>query len=66
MDVIEGLVIELESEIAKAKSWATQYDELDAKFEILCDALYAIRNLDPAEEEQCGWIANDALLKVGK
>jgi len=66
MDVIEGLVIELESEIAKAKSWAVHYDELDYKFGILCDALYAIRNLDPAEEEQCGWIANDALLKVGK
>jgi hypothetical protein len=66
MDVIEGLIIELESEIAKNKSWAQQYDELDYKFEILCDALYAIRNLNPDEEEQCGWIANDALLKVGK
>jgi hypothetical protein len=66
MDVIEGLVIELESEIAKGKSWATHYDELDYKFEILCDALYKIRNLDPAEEEACGWIANEALLKVGK
>ena len=66
MDVIEGLVIELEREIAKAKSWALHYDELDYKFDVLCDALYKIRNLNPDEEEACGWIANEALLKVGR
>ena len=66
MDVIEKLVIELESEMAKGKSWAERYDELEYKFDVLCDALYKIRNLDPAEEEACGWIANEALLKVGK
>ena len=66
MDVIEKLIIELESEMAKAKSWAERYDELEYKFDVLCDALYKIRNLDPAEEDACGWIANEALLKVGK
>jgi len=66
MDVIEGLVRELESEKAKQLAWAAHYDEMDRKFELVCDALYKIRNLDPAEEEACGWIANEALGMVGK
>jgi len=66
MDVIEGLIIELEVEKSKQLSWAMHYDEMDRKFEIVCTALYKIRNLDPAEEEACGWIANEALLQVGK
>ena len=43
-----------------------KFDELDVQFEILVEALYKIRNLDPAEEEACGWIANDALNKVNR
>jgi len=66
MDVIEGLIIELEVEKSKQLSWAMHYDEMDRKFEIVCTALYKIRNLDPAEEESCGWIANEALGMVGK
>jgi hypothetical protein len=66
MDVIEGLVHELEVEKSKQLSWAMHYDEMNRKFEIICNALYKIRNLDPAEEEACGWIAKTALKDTGE
>ena len=63
---IEDMKIQIESAKEEGRGWMFKFDELDVQFEILVEALYKIRNLDPAEEEACGWIANDALNKVNR
>ena len=63
---IEDMKIQIESAKEEGRGWMLKFDELDVQFEILVEALYKIRNLDPAEEEACGWIANDALNKVNR
>ena len=63
---IEDMKIQIESEKEEGRGWMLKFDELDVQFEILVEALYKIRNLDPAEEEACGWIANEALNKVNR
>ena len=66
MNSIEDLKLQVEAEKEEGRGWMLKFDELDVQFEILVEALYKIRNLDPAEEEACGWIANDALNKVNR
>jgi len=63
---IEDLKLQINNEKEEGRGWMLKFDELDVQFEILVEALYKIRNLDPAEEEACGWIANDALNKVNR
>jgi len=63
---IEDMKIQIESEKEEGRGWMLKFDELDVQFEILVEALYKIRNLDPSEEEACGWIANEALNKVNR
>ena len=63
---IEDLKRQIENEKEEGRGWMLKFDELDVQFEILVEALYKIRNLDPAEEEACGWIANEALNKVNR
>ena len=63
---IEDMKIQIESAKEEGRGWMLKFDELDVQFEILVETLYKIRNLDPAEEEACGWIANDALNKVNR
>ena len=63
---VEDMKIQIESAKEEGRGWMLKFDELDVQFEILVEALYKIRNLDPAEEEACGWIANDALNKVNR
>jgi hypothetical protein len=65
-DLIDEMSLRIESEKEEGRGWMLKFDELDVQFEILVEALYKIRNLDPAEEEACGWIANDALNKVNR
>lgn len=54
------------SEAAKAESWARHYDELHARYEKLCDALYKIVGLEEHEIETCSWIAKTALKDTGE
>jgi len=54
------------SEAAKAESWARHYDELHARYEKLCDALYKIVGLEEHEIETCSWIAKAALKDTGE
>jgi hypothetical protein len=63
---IEDLKLQINNEKEEGRGWMLKFDELDVQFEILVEALYKIRNLDPAEEEACGWIANEALNKVNR
>jgi len=63
---IEDLKLQISNEKEEGRGWMLKFDELDVQFEILVEALYKIRNLDPAEEEACGWIANEALNKVNR
>jgi len=65
-DLIDEMSLRIESEKEEGRGWMLKFDELDVQFETLVEALYKIRNLDPAEEEACGWIANDALNKVNR
>ena len=65
-DSIEDLKLQVEAEKEEGRGWMLKFDEFDVQFEILVEALYKIRNLDPAEEEACGWIANEALNKVNR
>ena len=65
-DLIDDMKLQIESEKEDGRGWMLKFDELDAQFEIVVDALYRIRNLDPAEEGDCGWIADEALRKVNK
>ncbi|CAB4127605.1 hypothetical protein UFOVP95_34 [uncultured Caudovirales phage] len=66
MDTIEQLMIELGSEKAKLKSWSRHYDELDQRFEKLCDALYKIVGLEEHELNTAPWAARIALQEVEK
>lgn len=66
MDVIEGLVIELEREIAKSASWVRHYDELDKKFTRVCDVLHMLVACEPDEYVDCAKIAAQVLKEVGK
>ena len=59
-------MIELASEKAQVKSWARHYDELDQRFEKLCDALYKIVGLEEHELETAPWVAKIALQEVDK
>jgi hypothetical protein len=63
---IEDLKLQINNEKEEGRGWMLKFDELDVQFEILVEALYKILNLDPAEEEACGWIANEALNKVNR
>ena len=47
-------------------SWAQHYDELHARYEKLCDALYKIVGLEEHEIETCVWVAKEALKDVGE
>ena len=47
-------------------SWAKHYDELHARYEKLCDALYKIVGLEEHEIETCSWIAKTALKDPGE
>ena len=47
-------------------SWAQHYDELHARYEKLCDALYKIVGLEEHEIETCSWIAKTALKDTGE
>ena len=47
-------------------SWAKHYDELHARYEKLCDALYKIVGLEEHEIETCSWIAKTALKDAGE
>jgi hypothetical protein len=47
-------------------SWARHYDELDQRFEKLCDALYQIVGLEDHELETARWTARIALQEVNK
>ena len=47
-------------------SWAQHYDELHARYEKLCDALYKIVGLEEHEIETCSWIAKTALKDAGE
>ncbi len=65
-DRMEEVMILLGTKMAEIKSWSRHYDELDQRFEKLCDALYKIVGLEEHELETAPWIAKTALTEIGK
>jgi hypothetical protein len=66
MDVIEGLVAELESEIAKGKSWAREYDEACRKLDRACDVIHMFIASESDEFVDCQTIAKQVLKELGR
>lgn len=65
-DRMEEVMFLLGCKEAELKSWARHYDDLDRRFEKLCDALYKIVGLEEHELDTAPWIARSALTEGGK
>ena len=65
-EALKEMAFEIESERAQVKMWVRHYDELDQRFEKLCDALYKIVGFEEHEYETAPWVARIALQEVGK
>jgi len=65
-DRMEEVMILLGAKHAEVKSWVRHYDELDKRFEKVCDALYKIVGLEEHELDTASWLAKTALQDVDK